>query len=94
MRGQSAELDAARGFRSGASPLARPDVGGGRRSARAPSSRRLAVALQASLLVEHSPAAVADAFVASRIGGRRGHTFGSLDVDLAASAGALIERAG
>ena len=54
----------------------------------------LAVALQASLLVEHSPAVVADAFVASRIGGRRGHTFGSLDVDLAASAGALIERAG
>ena len=54
----------------------------------------LALALQASLLVEHSPAAVADAFVASRIAGRRGHTFGSLDVDLAASAGALIERAG
>ena len=33
---------------------------------------RLAVALQASLLVEHSPAVVADAFVASRVAGRRG----------------------
>jgi putative acyl-CoA dehydrogenase len=54
----------------------------------------LALALQASLLVEHSPAAVADAFIASRIAGRRGHTFGSLDVELASVAGALIERAG
>ncbi|GAA2152497.1 putative acyl-CoA dehydrogenase [Humibacillus xanthopallidus] len=54
----------------------------------------LALALQASLLVEHSPGPVADAFVASRIAGRRGHTFGSLDVDLATSTGALIERAG
>ena len=54
----------------------------------------LALALQASLLVQHSPAPVADAFVASRIGGRRGHTFGSLDVDLAGAATSIIERAG
>ena len=55
---------------------------------------RLALALQASLLVQHSPAPVADAFVASRIAGRRGHTFGSLDVDLAGAASAVIDRAG
>ena len=55
---------------------------------------RLALALQASLLVQHSPAPVADAFVASRIAGRRGHTFGSLDVDLAGAAAAVIDRAG
>ncbi|XGX80931.1 Putative acyl-CoA dehydrogenase AidB [Terrabacter sp. BE26] len=55
---------------------------------------RLALALQAALLVRHSPGPVADAFVASRIAGRRGHTFGSLDVDLAGAAAALIARAG
>ena len=53
---------------------------------------RLALALQAALVVLHSPGPVADAFVASRIGGRRGHTFGSLDVDLAGQATAVIER--
>ncbi|MEW1953416.1 acyl-CoA dehydrogenase family protein [Terrabacter sp. NPDC080008] len=55
---------------------------------------RLALALQASLLVRHFPGPVADAFVASRIAGHRGHTFGSLDVDLAGAASALVERAG
>ena len=39
---------------------------------------RLAVTLQASLLVRHSPAPVADAFVASRLGGAHGTTFGTL----------------
>ena len=37
----------------------------------------LALALQASLLVRHAPAAVADAFCASRLGGG-GHTYGML----------------
>ncbi|WP_028785807.1 acyl-CoA dehydrogenase family protein [Terracoccus sp. 273MFTsu3.1] len=55
---------------------------------------RLALDLQASLLVRHSPGPVADAFVASRIAGRRGHSFGSLDVDLAGAASAIIERTG
>jgi putative acyl-CoA dehydrogenase len=55
---------------------------------------RLALALQAGLLVEHSPGPVADAFIASRIAGRRGHTFGSLPVDLAGAAAAAIDRAG
>jgi putative acyl-CoA dehydrogenase len=46
---------------------------------------RMALALQASLLVRHAPAAVASAFVASRLDGDRGLAFGTLprgvDVD-------------
>ncbi|MDC5695737.1 acyl-CoA dehydrogenase family protein [Intrasporangium calvum] len=53
----------------------------------------LAVALQAALLVEHSPT-VAEAFIASRIGGGHGHTFGTLPVDLAGSTGAILDRIG
>ncbi len=55
---------------------------------------RLATLLQASLLVRHSPTAVADAFIASRIDGRRGQAFGTLDAGLVLSASAeIIERA-
>ncbi|HEX5522957.1 MAG TPA: acyl-CoA dehydrogenase family protein [Pedococcus sp.] len=55
---------------------------------------RLAVTLQASLLAQYSPAAVADAFVASRLGGGHGFTFGTLDAPLVAGrAQAIIERA-
>ena len=55
---------------------------------------RLAVTLQASLLAQHSPTAVADAFVASRLGGGHGFTFGTLDAPLVAGrAQAIIERA-
>ena len=39
---------------------------------------RLALTLQAALLVRHSPGVVADAFVASRLGGDHGVTFGTL----------------
>jgi putative acyl-CoA dehydrogenase len=39
---------------------------------------RLALALQASLLVRGSPAAVADAFCASRLGGEGGRAYGTL----------------
>ncbi|MGN6613098.1 MAG: acyl-CoA dehydrogenase family protein [Angustibacter sp.] len=46
---------------------------------------RLAVALQASLLLRHAPTAVSDAFVRTRVLGERGATFGTLpsglDVD-------------
>jgi putative acyl-CoA dehydrogenase len=38
------------------------------------------LALEASLLVRFSPAAVADAFCLSRLNGDWGHTFGSLPV--------------
>jgi putative acyl-CoA dehydrogenase len=52
---------------------------------------RLATTLQAALLVEHSPAVVADAFCASRLGGDWGHAFGTLPsvVDFRA----IIDRA-
>jgi putative acyl-CoA dehydrogenase len=39
---------------------------------------RLALALQGSLLVRHSPPAIADAFCASRLGGDGGRAFGTL----------------
>jgi putative acyl-CoA dehydrogenase len=91
-----AELDLARGanqhldaFSSAVvSELRRPidDATGGRRLV-----SRLARALQASLLVRHAPASVADAFVASRIGGDDHGEFGTLPpgLDLAA----IVERA-
>jgi putative acyl-CoA dehydrogenase len=39
---------------------------------------RIALALQGSLVVRHSPAAIADAFCASRLDGDWGHAFGTL----------------
>jgi putative acyl-CoA dehydrogenase len=51
---------------------------------------RLALALQASLLVRHAPAAVADAFVASRLGGEGGHAYGTLSDS--AGLGSIVER--
>ncbi|TWP34377.1 acyl-CoA dehydrogenase family protein [Leekyejoonella antrihumi] len=39
---------------------------------------RMAVVLQGSLLVRHSPSQVADAFIASRVGGDHGGVFGTL----------------
>jgi putative acyl-CoA dehydrogenase len=39
---------------------------------------QMALTLQASLLVRHAPAAVADAFCATRLGGDWGHAFGTL----------------
>ncbi|HEX4960307.1 MAG TPA: isovaleryl-CoA dehydrogenase [Thermoanaerobaculia bacterium] len=52
---------------------------------------RLALALQASLLIRHSPPDVADAFVASRLAGDGGRAFGTLPAgtDFAA----ILERA-
>jgi putative acyl-CoA dehydrogenase len=41
-------------------------------------AERLALALQASLLIRYSPPAVADAFSASRLEGDWGRTFGTL----------------
>ncbi len=58
------------------------------------SARRLvedlAVGLQASLLVRHAPAAVADAFCAGRLGGDRGRVYGTLPAGV--DAAAIIER--
>ncbi len=52
---------------------------------------RLAVALQASLLLRYSPAPVADAFVRTRVLGEGGSTFGALPAGL--DVGAVLERA-
>jgi putative acyl-CoA dehydrogenase len=51
----------------------------------------LAVALQASLLVRHSPAAVADAFCAARLAGQGGRAFGTLPAGVDAKS--IIDRA-
>jgi putative acyl-CoA dehydrogenase len=51
---------------------------------------RMAVALQASLLVRHGDPAVADAFCASRLTGDWGHAFGTLPAG--ADFGRIIER--
>ncbi|WP_320671996.1 acyl-CoA dehydrogenase family protein [Patulibacter defluvii] len=51
----------------------------------------LGVALQASLLLRHSTAAVADAFCAARLGGEAGRAYGTLP--LGVDARAIIDRA-
>ncbi len=51
---------------------------------------RLALALQASLLVRHAPADVADAFCASRLAGDGGRAFGTLPPGT--DFGAILER--
>ncbi|GLW96660.1 acyl-CoA dehydrogenase [Microtetraspora sp. NBRC 16547] len=53
-------------------------------------AEEMTVLLQASLLVRHAPAAVSDAFCASRLGGDWGHAFGTLPDGLDLEA--LIER--
>ena len=53
------------------------DVAAAEREARR-LAEKLALALQASLVVRHSSPAVAEAFLASRISGDSGHTFGTL----------------
>ena len=51
----------------------------------------LALAFQASLLVRHAPAAVADAFCAGRLGDARGRVFGTLPAGV--DGAAITERA-
>jgi putative acyl-CoA dehydrogenase len=51
----------------------------------------LALALQGSLLVRHSPAALADAFCASRLGGEGGRVYGTLPPGVEARE--IIDRA-
>jgi putative acyl-CoA dehydrogenase len=52
----------------------------------------MALALQGSLLIRYSPAPVADAFCASRLGGDWGNAYGTLPAS--ADRGAILERAG
>jgi putative acyl-CoA dehydrogenase len=51
----------------------------------------LAVAFQASLLVRHAPAAVADAYCAGRLDGARGRAFGTLPAGV--DGAAIVGRA-
>ncbi|GAA1896280.1 acyl-CoA dehydrogenase family protein [Lapillicoccus jejuensis] len=54
----------------------------------------LALVLQAALVLRHSPAAVAEAFVASRLAPERGgRCFGTLAVDLAGRSREVVDRA-
>ncbi len=52
---------------------------------------RLALALQAGLLLRHAPPAIAEAFCASRLGGDWGHAFGTLPPE--ADGDAILDRA-
>ena len=52
---------------------------------------RMALLFQGSLLVQHSPAPVADAFCASRLTGDRGLAFGTLPPGL--DVAAIVDRA-
>ena len=52
---------------------------------------RLALALQAGLLLRHAPSWVADAFCAARLGGEAGHEYGTLPAGL--DLGRIVERA-
>jgi putative acyl-CoA dehydrogenase len=87
-RGHSAAYDAAAD--------ACRTVGDAARAEDAPWAARrmveqLAVTFQAALLVRHSPGPVADAFVASRLGGEHGATFGTLGGSLPpATAGPVL----
>jgi putative acyl-CoA dehydrogenase len=53
-------------------------------------TERMALALQGALLVRHAPAAVADAFCASRLGGDHGRVYGTLPPGL--DLDALVRR--
>ena len=50
----------------------------------------LALTLQASLMVRYAEAPVAQAFVATRIAGERGATFGTLPADVVRSAAPAV----
>ena len=48
-------------------------------------AERLALTLQAALLARHAPSAVADAFIATRIAGGGGRSYGAVPRDFAAA---------
>jgi putative acyl-CoA dehydrogenase len=83
-RGADARLDAA--VSALKEQLAETDQSGARRLV-----ERMALTLQASLLVRHAPHPVADAFCASRLGGDWGHAFGTLPSG--SGLGTILERA-
>jgi putative acyl-CoA dehydrogenase len=93
-RGADRRLDAAinrtsSGMQAAADPFDRSAAQSGART----FAEQLATTLQASLLTRFAPAYLSEAFVASRLGGAHGHTFGTLRSELVdASAGRVIER--
>jgi len=78
-RGADRRLDAA--LEEAERRLATPDEAGARRLVES-----LGLALQGSLLVRHSPGAVADAFCATRLVGDGGYAFGTLPAGVDACA--------
>lgn len=94
-RGSDARLDRAvdevAGFLQAASREARRDPAAVEAGARW-MVERLAVVLQASLLVRHAPAPVVTAFLATRVAGGGGSMFGTLPVGRKTTL-ALVERA-
>ena len=94
-RGADARLDRAMdevaGFLQAASREARRDPAAVEAGARW-MVERLAVVLQASLLVRHAPASVAAAFLATRVSGGGGALFGTLPVGRRSTQG-IVERA-
>jgi len=82
-RGADRRLDAA--LEEAEGRLATPDEAGARRLVES-----LGLALQGSLLVRHSPGAVADAFCATRLLGDGGYAFGTLPAGV--DAGAILSR--
>ena len=89
--GHSAELDRAiAGVDDVIAYAGQPGAAVGARRA----VEHLALALQASLLARYAPTDVSEAFVASRLGGGHGATFGTLDDALvASSARSIVDRA-
>lgn len=89
-----AELDTAKGTHT-ALDRAIERAKSGLAAATEPNARRiveeLALTLQAALLVSHAPNAVADAFVATRLGDEPWRTYGAFDADI--DVGAIIKRA-
>ncbi|HMC35227.1 MAG TPA: acyl-CoA dehydrogenase family protein, partial [Myxococcales bacterium] len=83
-RGADRRLDAA--VDDAEAQLASPEEAGARRLVES-----LALALQGSLLVRHSPAPVSDAFCATRLSGDHGYAFGALPVGI--DLGAVLARA-
>ena len=93
--GADRQLDAAitRTVAALQSASAASDISAAQSGARA-LIEQLATTLQASLLTRFAPTYVSEAFIASRLGGAHGHTFGTMPTDLVeASAGTVIERA-
>jgi putative acyl-CoA dehydrogenase len=93
-RGADRRLDAAikstvSGLQAAADPFDQSAAESGARA----FAEQLATPLQAALLTRFAPPYLSDAFMASRLGGAHGHTFGTLPSDLLdTSAGKVIER--